>query len=123
MPAILTRSEFASDSGHARRRRQGRRPRRRASDPFLLCKASMLQDLDATLAALLGSELSLPNVSVSFAPPDHEFPPSRVTLPAMAFFLYDVRENFELRSAQGRLTGQARASPVPRRRSGWTAPT
>jgi uncharacterized protein DUF4255 len=58
----------------------------------------MLQDLDATLAALLDSELSMQNVAVSFAAPDDQFPPSTVTLPAVAFFLYDVRENFDLRS-------------------------
>ena len=60
----------------------------------------MLQDLDATLAALLDSELSMANVAVSFAAPDHEFPPSTVTLPAVAFFLYDVRENYDLRGAR-----------------------
>jgi len=60
----------------------------------------MLQDLDATLAALIDSELSMQNVAVSFAAPDNHFPPSTVTLPAVAFFLYDVRENFDLRSGQ-----------------------
>jgi hypothetical protein len=57
----------------------------------------MFQDLDATLAALLDAELSVENVAVSFAAPDDQFPPSGVSLPAIAFFLYDVRENQELR--------------------------
>ncbi|GAA3812869.1 DUF4255 domain-containing protein [Sphaerisporangium flaviroseum] len=57
----------------------------------------MFQDLDATLAALVRAELSLRDVAISFAGPDDQFPPSSVTLPAVAFFLYDVRENFELR--------------------------
>jgi hypothetical protein len=60
----------------------------------------MLQDLDATLAALLDSELSVENVAVSFAAPDDQFPPSTASLPAVAFFLYDVRENFDLRSGR-----------------------
>src|SRR5262249_19299366 len=38
------------------------------------------------------------NVSVSFAAPDDQFPPSSVGLPAVSFFLYDIRENTELRT-------------------------
>jgi hypothetical protein len=57
----------------------------------------MFHDLDATLAALLDAELSVENVAVSFAAPDDQFPPSGVSLPAVAFFLYDVRENNDLR--------------------------
>lgn len=60
----------------------------------------MFQDLDATLTALLEKELSIKNVTVSFATPDDQFPPSSVRLPAISFFLYDVRENYELRSNQ-----------------------
>ncbi|WP_432194837.1 DUF4255 domain-containing protein [Streptomyces sp. bgisy027] len=60
----------------------------------------MFQDLDATLAALVEAELPLPGITVSFATPDDQFPPSGVTLPAVAFFLYDVRENHELRTNQ-----------------------
>jgi len=60
----------------------------------------MLQDLDATLAALLQAELSVQNVAISFAPPDDQFPPSGVTLPAIAFFLYDAREDQDLRSSE-----------------------
>jgi hypothetical protein len=57
----------------------------------------LFHDLDATLAALLDAELAVENVAVSFAAPDDQFPPSGVSLPAVAFFLYDVRENQELR--------------------------
>lgn len=60
----------------------------------------MFHDLDATLEALVAAELSLRDVAISFAGPDDQFPPSSVTLPAIAFFLYDVRENTELRSNQ-----------------------
>ncbi|WP_416978233.1 DUF4255 domain-containing protein [Streptomyces sp. T028] len=60
----------------------------------------MFQDLDATLAALVEAELPLSGITVSFATPDDQFPPSGVTLPAVAFFLYDVRENHELRTNQ-----------------------
>ncbi|HLJ99257.1 MAG TPA: DUF4255 domain-containing protein [Streptosporangiaceae bacterium] len=60
----------------------------------------MLQDLDATLSALLRSELPVQNVAISFAAPDDQFPPSGVSLPAIAFFLYDVREDHDLRQAQ-----------------------
>jgi hypothetical protein len=76
----------------------------------------MLQDLDATLAALIDSELSMQNVAVSFAAPDNQFPPATVTLPAVAFFLYDVRENFDLRSGQwdvDRTDGSYTRTPPP----------
>jgi hypothetical protein len=58
----------------------------------------VLHDLDATLAALLASELPVRNVTVSFAAPDDQFPPPAVSLPAISLFLYDLRENAELRS-------------------------
>lgn len=60
----------------------------------------MFHDLDATLAALLADELAVDNVAVSFAAPDDQFPPSTVNLPAISFFLYDVRENTGLRTNQ-----------------------
>ena len=37
-------------------------------------------------------------MQISFATPDDQFPPQSVTLPAVDLFLYDVRENLELRS-------------------------
>ena len=60
----------------------------------------MIDDLDKTLEALLTHELAtvLEHVSISFATPDSEFPPPAVPLPAINVFLYDIRENHELRS-------------------------
>jgi hypothetical protein len=64
----------------------------------------MIDDLDKTIAALLrhpshGLPSSLAEqVQISFATPDDQFPPQSVTLPAVDLFLYDVRENLDLRS-------------------------
>lgn len=63
----------------------------------------MLDDLDATVSALVKSELPVKNVTLSFAAPDGRFPPSGVKLPAVSFFLYDVRENHDLRTNQWEL--------------------
>lgn len=60
----------------------------------------MIQDLDNTIKKLLEQEL-LPHlteqVAISFATPDEDFS-SAVTFPAYDLFLYDVRENRDLRS-------------------------
>lgn len=81
----------------------------------------MLDDLDKTLQELLRQELPagvVSQVSISFAPPDDRFPPSSVTLPAIDLFLYDIRENRELRNREWELerrsngTGRKRRSPV-----------
>jgi Pvc16 N-terminal domain len=61
----------------------------------------MIDDLDRAVEELLKRELSpglVEQVGISFAAPDSEFPPSSVTLPAVDLFLYDVRENLELRN-------------------------
>jgi Pvc16 N-terminal domain len=61
----------------------------------------MIDDLDRTLEALLRRELPpdlVEQVTISFVTPDDQFPPASVTLPAIDLFLYDVRENRELRS-------------------------
>ena len=61
----------------------------------------MINDLDETLAALLQRDLPsalTEQVQISFATPDDQFPPQSVTLPAIDMFLYDVRENLELRT-------------------------
>ena len=60
----------------------------------------MISDLDLTLEELLRRELPaslVSQVGISFAAPDNQFPPSTVTLPAIDLFLYDVRENRDLR--------------------------
>src|SRR5512136_1093531 len=61
----------------------------------------MIDDLDRTLEELLKRSLPpgiVQQVTISFATPDDQFPPSNVTLPAIDLFLYDVRENRDLRS-------------------------
>jgi len=61
----------------------------------------VINALDETLAALLRRGLAAglsDQVQVSFATPDDQFPPPSVKLPAIDLFLYDVRENLELRS-------------------------
>jgi len=63
----------------------------------------MIDALDSALEALLRRELPtdlVPQIAISFAAPDSQFPPSAVTPPAIDLFLYDVRENRELRSAE-----------------------
>ncbi len=61
----------------------------------------MIHDLDKTLETLLKQELPTAlagQVTISFATPDDQFPPNGVTPPAIDLFLYDVRENRELRN-------------------------
>jgi hypothetical protein len=60
----------------------------------------MIDDLDRTVEELLRRELApalVEQIAISFAAPDSDFPPSSVTLPAIDLFLYDIRENMELR--------------------------
>ena len=81
----------------------------------------MIDDLDRTLEALLRQELPpdlVSQVTITFATPDDQFPPTAVTLPAVDLFLYDVRENQDLRSSewlverQGDGTASKRRAPV-----------
>ena len=61
----------------------------------------MIDDLDKTLQELLKRELPpalAAQVTITFATPDDQFPPAAVRLPAIDLFLYDVRENRDLRS-------------------------
>lgn len=61
----------------------------------------MIDDLDKTLESMLKANLPqdlVNQVAISFATPDDQFPPSSVNLPAIDLFLYDVRENRELRN-------------------------
>lgn len=69
----------------------------------------MIHDLDKALKTLLARELPADlatQVKISFATPDDNFPPSSVTLPAIDFFLYDIRENRDLRDNDWRLERQ-----------------
>lgn len=66
----------------------------------------MIDDLDKTLELLLKRELPrdlVGQVTISFATPDDQFPPSSVNLPAIDLFLYDVRENKELRNNEWKI--------------------
>ena len=60
-------------------------------------------------------------VTISFTTND-QFPTS-VTLPAIDLFLYDVRENRELRSNEWLVERRSNGTTTRPRRHGWTAPT
>jgi len=66
----------------------------------------MIDDLDKSLEQLLRSELPpslVAQVAITFATPGDQFPPASVALPAVDLFLYDVRENRDLRSNEWQL--------------------
>jgi Pvc16 N-terminal domain len=78
----------------------------------------MIDDLDRTLEALLKRELPpdlVEQVTISFATPDDQFPPSSVTLPAIDLFLYDMRENRELRSNEWLVERQSDGTATKKR--------
>lgn len=63
----------------------------------------MIQFVDLTVETLLRRELPAlltTQVAVSFEPPDNEFPGQKVKVPAIDLFLYDIRENRDLRSSE-----------------------
>jgi hypothetical protein len=77
----------------------------------------MLDDLDRTLRAVIGAEVpALAADHLHFEPPDADFTPA---VPAVDLFLYDVRENRELRSNDWQLdrpgNGQVTKHRAPRR--------
>jgi hypothetical protein len=82
----------------------------------------MLNDLDSTLEELLRRELpaslvaidALMPVTITFATPDQEFT-KKVNLPAINLFLYDVRENLELRSNEWVVQRQENGTATRRR--------
>ena len=59
----------------------------------------MIDDLDKTIRELLKRELQIDNLQVTFETPDAQFRP-HVVPPALDLFLYDIRENRDLRSNQ-----------------------
>ena len=74
----------------------------------------VLADVDATLEALLDRELPAAISSattISFEAPDEQFA-TTVVLPAIDLFLYDVRENVELRSNERVLERPANGAPM-----------
>jgi hypothetical protein len=63
----------------------------------------MIKKLDEALMEMLKRELVtefVSEVGISFAAPDGDFPPQDLTIPAVDLFLYDVRENLELRNPE-----------------------
>lgn len=69
----------------------------------------MIDDLDKSLENLLKQELPpelVAQITISFATPDGQFPPATVALPAIDLFLYDVRENRDLRDGEWRVERQ-----------------
>jgi hypothetical protein len=77
----------------------------------------VLDDLDRTLRAVIAAEVpDLPGDHLHFEPPDADFTPA---VPALDLFLYDVRENRELRSNDWQLdrpgNGQVTKQRAPRR--------
>jgi hypothetical protein len=63
----------------------------------------VIDDLDRTIEELLSRGLPqsmVDQVTISFATPNDQFPPTTVSLPAVDLFLYDIRENRELRTGE-----------------------
>lgn len=63
--------------------------------------AQVFHDLDDTIEALVLAELPkslAEQVTITFAPPDDRLLTSDINLPALDFFLYDIKENPELRT-------------------------
>lgn len=60
----------------------------------------MFHALNLTLINLLRSDPALAGTPISFAGADERYPPSSVQPPALMFFLYDIRENLDLRTNQ-----------------------
>ena len=83
----------------------------------------MIHDLDKTLETLLLHELppglvaegAVTRVTVSFETPDGSFPPQTVILPAIDLFLYDRRENRELRDNEWRVQRRSDGTATQRR--------
>jgi hypothetical protein len=78
----------------------------------------LIDDLDRTIETLLKRELPadlVGQVAISFAAPDAQFPPQSVTLPALNLFLYDVRENRDLRTNEWLLERQGVGGVLRRR--------
>lgn len=78
----------------------------------------MIEDLNQTIAVLLKRELPVrlaEQVQISFATPDHDFPSQSVSPPAVNLFLYDVRENLELRTNDVRMEARSNGIATIRR--------
>ncbi len=78
----------------------------------------MIDDLDKTLEKLLRHALPqelISQITISFAAPNDQFPPTSVTLPAIDIFLYDVRENRDLRSNEWTLERHSSGTATKKR--------
>jgi hypothetical protein len=81
----------------------------------------VVDELDASIVRVLNRELPKSvypaQVSISFAAPDAQFPPDSLTLPAINFFLYDLRQNFALHRNDPVIerteNGSVRRAPAP----------
>ena len=81
----------------------------------------MVDELDASIARVLDRELPKSvypaPISITFATPGPQFPPDSLTLPAIDFFLYDLRQNLGLRSnvpvIERTDNGSVRRAPPP----------
>ncbi len=63
----------------------------------------VFDDVNRTIEALLKAELPADvasQVSISFATPDENFPPNGLALPAINLFLFEIRENTQLRDLE-----------------------
>lgn len=77
----------------------------------------MINSLDNSLEELLRHTLPpsmVDQVAISFDTPDEKFPPQHVQLPAINLFLYDMRENRELRNNEWMLE-RSGSGPVTRK--------
>lgn len=80
----------------------------------------MIHDLDKTLETLLKRELPadiVKEIAISFVPPDEKFPPQAVKLPALDLFLYDIRENRDLRDNEWIIERQQQERTATKRRA------
>ncbi|HEY0989770.1 MAG TPA: DUF4255 domain-containing protein [Kofleriaceae bacterium] len=70
----------------------------------------MFDDLNRSMELLLRSELSADlgsQISISFSTPDESFPPTGLTLPAINLFLFEIRENPQLREVEATIERRA----------------
>lgn len=80
----------------------------------------MIDDLDRTLEELLRQELPsalVEQISISFSTPDNDFLTKSLKPPAINLFLYDLRENLELRNNQWAIERQTNGTATKRRPS------
>ncbi len=75
----------------------------------------MFADLDDTIRQLLEAQLDASQIDVSFDTPDREWA-ARLTRPTVNCFLYDIRENLELRKQSWDVTRHDNGNAAIRRK-------